>query len=114
MTAPRILVVEDEYMLAMHLHDGLCARGIEVVGPVATLGAALALLEPEPDFDAAILDVNLDGEKSYPLAQRLQRVGIPFVFASGYDLAMLPSEFAASPHCLKPVDLDQALQQLGF
>ncbi|KLJ01321.1 response regulator [Luteimonas sp. FCS-9] len=114
MRRPRVLVAEDEYMLAMHLHDGLCARGFAVVGPVATLDAALALVEREPDLDAAILDVNLDGEKSYPLARRLRQTGVPFVFASGYDRDLLPGEFADAAHCLKPIDLAQALALLGL
>lgn len=112
--AYRILVAEDEYMLALHLQDGLTARGLEVVGPLATLRDVQALLDTGAPLDGAILDVNLGGERIFPVATRLRALGIRFVFVSGYDRGLLPSGFSDAPHCLKPVDVDQALRALGL
>lgn len=114
MTAPmRVLVAEDEYVLALHIESGLLERGFGVVGPVATLAEAVALLDGGTVPDAAILDVNLGGDRIFPVAHRLQALGVPFVFASGYDRASLPAEFDDVPLCLKPIDIDQALRLLG-
>ena len=80
----RILVVEDESLVAMLLEDMLVDLGFAVVGPALTLQRALDLLETEP-VDAAILDVNLGSCRSYPVAEKIAAMGIPFLFASGYD-----------------------------
>ena len=80
----RILIVEDEALVAMLLEDMLTELGFDVVGPAHTLPRALELLESEP-VDAAILDVNLGNCRSYPIAQKAAAKGIPFIFASGYD-----------------------------
>ena len=78
----RILVVEDEPLVAMMIEDILLGAGAEIVGPAATLANALELVD-QP-IDAALLDVNLAGERVYPVARRLLHRGIPFVFATGY------------------------------
>ena len=78
----RILVVEDEPLVAMMVEDILLGEDVVVIGPAASLVKALELVEGE--FDAALLDVNLAGERVYPVARRLQQRGIPFVFATGY------------------------------
>jgi len=80
----RILVVEDEALVAMLLEDMLTDLGCDVVGPAHTLQRALDLVESE-QVDAAILDVNVGGRRSYPVAEKVAAKGIPFVFASGYD-----------------------------
>jgi DNA-binding response OmpR family regulator len=80
----RILVVEDEALVAMLLEDMLIDLGFEVVGPALTLEHALELVLAEP-VDAAILDVNLGSCRSYPVAEEVAAKGIPFIFASGYD-----------------------------
>lgn len=81
-----ILVVEDESVVARMLDDLLSDRGVHVVGPAGTLASALALADSE-SFDCALLDVNLNGERSLPVAQVLQRRGIPYVLATGYIAA---------------------------
>ena len=82
----RILVVEDESVVACMLHDLLSDRGVQVIGPVATVAAALELAG-SADLDVALLDVNLNGERSLPVAQALSRRGIPYVLATGYIAA---------------------------
>lgn len=78
----RILVVEDEPLVAMMVEDILLGENAVVIGPAASLAKALELAQGE--FDAALLDVNLAAERVYPVARRLQQRGIPFVFATGY------------------------------
>lgn len=79
----RILIVEDEPIVAMAVEDILLDLGCDVVGPAYTLGQALDLVEKET-FDAAVLDINLHGERSYPAAEALASLGVPFAFATGY------------------------------
>ncbi len=80
----RVLVVEDEYMLADDLRELLDREGAVVVGPVATEADALALLE-DGTVDCAILDINLRGRMVYPLAHTLRERQVPFLFVSGYE-----------------------------
>lgn len=98
----RVLVVEDEYLVALGLDDNLRSLGYTVVGPVASLAAALAAASTER-LDAAILDVNLAGEPVYPAAAILSERGIPFIFCSGYTGSVrMPPEFADAPRVAKP------------
>jgi DNA-binding response OmpR family regulator len=97
----RILVVEDEMLIAMIIEDAVQDSGGEIVGPVATLEKALKLAEEE-EFDAAILDVTIRGGKVYPVAELLLARGIPFVFASGYGDWALPAELRDKPRLTKP------------
>jgi CheY-like chemotaxis protein len=82
----RILVVEDEPVVAMYLEDMLEALGCQTIGPASRLADGLVLVESET-FDAAILDINLGGERSTPIAEALRQRGVPFAFASGYGVA---------------------------
>jgi DNA-binding response OmpR family regulator len=97
----RILVVEDEMLIAMVIEDAVHDSGGQVVGPAATLEKALKLGE-EGEFDAAILDVTIRGGKVYPVAELLLKRGIPFVFASGYGDWALPEELRDKPRLTKP------------
>jgi DNA-binding response OmpR family regulator len=97
----RILVVEDEMLIAMVIEDAVHDSGGQVVGPAATLEKALKLVEEE-EFDAAILDVTIRGGKVYPVAERLLKRGVPFVFASGYGDWALPAELRDKPRLTKP------------
>lgn len=100
MTGLRVLIVEDEPIVAMCLEDILFALGHDVVGPASRLAEGLALAESEA-VDVAILDINLDGERSTVIAQALAARGIPFVFASGYGTP--PDGFGANvPMIEKP------------
>jgi len=105
----RILLVEDEFLVAALLADVLEDEGAAVIGPAATLAEGLRLAEAG-GFDVAVLDWNLDGERSTPLAQVLASSGCPFVIATGYG-AVEP-EFAAVPILAKPFETAQLLTVL--
>ena len=100
----RILVVEDEPLVAMLLEDLLLELGLEVIGPALRLERALELARSEP-MDAAILDVNLAGERSYAVAEQLAARGIPFAFATGYGSPGLDRNLDA-PLLRKPFERD--------
>ena len=106
----RVLIVEDQMIVAMQIEDMLRAAGCEVVGPVGTLQAAIALAHEEA-LDAAVLDINLDGEKVYPAAEELQARGIPFILATGYGESTLPEKWRNQPRLSKPYRREQ-LEQL--
>lgn len=79
----RILIVEDEFIVAAMAEDMLCDLGATVVGPAGTIARGLSLAETEP-LDAALLDVNMNGERIDPVVEALMARGVPFVFATGY------------------------------
>ena len=112
----RILVVEDEGMVAMALEQTLIAFGYEVVGPAPSNRKALALLASGGTVDGAVLDVNLGTERVDPVAEALAAASIPFVFATGYSgTAALPLAFRDRPVLNKPYPpqaLRRALAQL--
>ncbi len=97
----RVLVVEDEFLIAMDVSAYLEAAGAHVVGPASSVNAALEALQCT-ELDGAILDVNLRGEMAYPVADALTARGIPFVFTTGYDSRMVPARFADVKRCEKP------------
>ena len=106
----RILVVEDDFLLAEDLRRTLEDFGAIVIGPLPTLSRALAQVENEARLDGAILDINLGGEQVFPLADRLTERGVPFLFMSGYDKATIPARFAGILLLPKPLDIER-LQQ---
>jgi DNA-binding response OmpR family regulator len=112
--SPRVLVVEDESLIAMLVEDGLETLGYEVVGPVGTVDAALRIVEQTP-FDLALLDVNLGGKQSFPIAEALEARGIPYVFLTGYDRHSLPLPFQHRFGLQKPFRMNalrDALEEL--
>lgn len=108
----RVLVVEDEYMLMDELCSRLQVAGAIVVGPAGNLADTMSLLASGVQLDAAILDVNLRGEMVFAAADTLGERGVPFVFATGYDGGALPTRFAATVCCEKPVDLGKVAKAL--
>jgi PAS domain S-box-containing protein len=104
----RILVIEDEPLVAMDVESNLTAAGCEVVGPAATLERAKLLIE-ESDCDAALLDVNLAGQLVDELATLLTRKNRPFAFVTGYGRDALPSGFRGAVVLGKPFGADQLL-----
>jgi ActR/RegA family two-component response regulator len=106
-----VLVVEDEYFVADDLRQALVRRGADVVGPVARVEAGLPLAETA-GLAAAILDVNLAGDMSFPIADRLIARGVPFVLATGYDDTALPDRFAPIGRMPKPFSPDIAVAML--
>lgn len=100
---PRILIVEDEWILAETLATDLADLGYDVVGPAYCVNTAFTLMEQEK-FSAAVLDVSLGfGQKSFPVALALAERGIPFLFMTGYQTSDLPHEFAQKIVIGKPV-----------
>ena len=99
----RILVVEDEALVAMALEDMLDDLGCVVVDVAGTVSRGVAIAgDAGLPLDAAILDVNLGGEKVYPVAERLTARGVPFVFCTGYGLSGISVDFAHVPTLAKP------------
>ena len=106
MSPARVLIVEDEMMIAMDMGDMLAEMGFEIVGPAAWLQRGLELARQE-SFDLAVLDVNLAGETSFPIADILRDRGIPFLFATGYGAAGLTKTYAGTTTLQKPVEFSQ-------
>ena len=108
----RVLVVEDDFLIADNLRYGLEERGVEVWGPVSGIADAVSLLSRQGLPDLAVLDVNLGDEMVYALADRLRDEGVPFLFATGYDRAAIKDGYQAVPHVEKPGDLGTLLRAL--
>ena len=98
----RILVVEDDYLLAESLNDLLVEAGVYVLGPVGNVPEALSLVASGQTIDGALLDVNVRGQPVFPVADALLERGVPFSFCSGYDRYTLPPRFAHLSYCMKP------------
>lgn len=99
----RILLVEDDYLIAYGMQHELQDLGMHVVGPAASVKDALVLLDSEP-VDGAILDVNLNDEKVFPVAEALVAIGVPFAFTTGYSASDLPAAWQYVTRFEKPVD----------
>ncbi len=108
----RVLVVEDTVLVAELIVEQLGEHGCSVVGPAARLSDALRLAARE-QFDGALLDVNLAGEHSFPVAALLAARGVPFIFLSGYGSLSLPAEFDAAPRLLKPFEMEELIQRVA-
>lgn len=108
----KVLVVEDEMIVAWLLQDILSDLGCTVVGPAASVKQALAMMEAEA-IDAAVLDVNLNGEMSYPIADVLAAGGVPFVFSTGYAKDRLLDGYRAFPVLQKPFHQSELGDTLG-
>jgi len=110
----RILVVEDEMLVAMNIEDMLLDIGHEVAGIANRLEAGIEAAR-EGGFDIAMLDVNLAGDLSFPIADILEEKGIPYLFATGYGRKGVKDDYGAAPVLQKPFrarDLQQAIQTL--
>ena len=102
----RVLVVEDEMVISMLVEAMLAELGHTVVGPAPTLAAALNLARSKAgEFDVAILDINLGGERSFPVAHLLSDQGAPFIFATGYGSRGLDEPFRDAITLNKPFQL---------
>jgi len=104
----RILVVEDEALIAMLVESLLADRGYAIAGPASRVAAALTLAENET-LDAAVLDVNIAGEPVFPVADMLTRRGVPVVFLTGYGRLGLPQHFRDYAVVEKPIDPEKLL-----
>lgn len=102
----RVLVVEDEFIVAAMLADVLEDEGAAVIGPVGTQSEGIDLAT-SATVDAAVLDWNLNGEPGAPVARALRARGIPFVISTGYDV--VEAEFATAPVLRKPYPPDRLI-----
>jgi len=107
----RVLVVEDEFLVATLIEEMLQSAGCVVLGPVARVAEALDAVDHET-YDAAVLDVNLGGDRIDPVADALSRQHIPFMFVTGYNTGGLPGEYAARPRLSKPFKMADLLGTL--
>ncbi len=108
----RVLLVEDEYFLAHEMRRALEESGAEVLGPAGRVEEALALIEGTGRIDAAMLDLNLRDVMAFPVADALRERGVPFVFTTGYDQAMLPERYSGVRRLEKPADVSVVLQEV--
>lgn len=109
----RVLIVEDDYLLALDMAELVRAQGAEVAGPVPSVAEGLSLLLRDRLPDSAILDVRLGRETVFPLVEGLAMLRIPFLFASAYPDWSLPERYEQVPHCEKPIDQKELLQTLA-
>lgn len=108
----RVLIVEDEALVAMLIEDVLIDLGHSIAGVGGRLAEAMRLAE-NAEIDLAILDLNLNGERTYPIAQALRARGVPFVFATGYGAAGVDEQWRHVPILQKPFEphqLDAAIR----
>jgi len=107
----RVLIVEDEPVLASGIRRLLLLHGFDIAGCAGSVKAGLALVD-EADCDIALLDVNLRGETVVPVAAALRQRGRPFVLMSGYDRSDLPAALSDVPFLAKPFDSDELVAML--
>ena len=113
MSRKRILVVEDEMLIALDTLDVLTGAGYVAIGPATSLTAAVAKAETEA-LDGAVIDVNLGGSYVWPAAEVLAARRIPFVIATGFGAALdVPATFQSAPRLGKPIDAKQLLAALA-
>ena len=108
----RVLLVEDQSMVALLLEDMLAELGHEVVGPVARLDEAVEMAQGQA-LDVALLDINLNGKEIYPVAEALAAREIPFVFVTGYGKKALCAPFYDRPILQKPFRRDDLRELLA-
>ena len=97
----RVLVVEDEALVALQIEDMLTELGCAVIGPASRVGQALELLDGEP-VEVAVLDLNIAGELVYPVADELRSRGLPYIFVTGYGTSGLSEPYRSRPILEKP------------
>ena len=107
----RILVIEDEYYLAMELQDEIEQAGGAVIGPCADAKTCLTLLKGDR-ADAAIVDINLGNGPSFEVADALRSIGVPFLFLTGYDAETVPDRLRDVLCVQKPANIALLLREL--
>ena len=112
MTAKRIFIVEDEAILLCDLEDIVLELGFDLAGSATSLSQAMDFLASGPDIDLALLDLNLNGESSAPIADHLLAAGVPVLFVSGYGRRGLAERFADCPVLQKPYDEQKLAEAL--
>ncbi|RUL77732.1 response regulator [Dyella choica] len=102
-----VLMVEDEYLIADALCSAFEMANVSVVGPFSNIASAMAALDKGARADAAVLDVNLNGERVFPLADRLMADNVPIILTTGYDGDAIPRDYAHLERLQKPVHLHE-------
>jgi len=105
----KVLIVEDQYLIAADLSRAVTILGGVVVGPVASNEAAQAELA-RSDIDLAFLDINLDEQMVFPLADELEKRGIPFIFATGHEATVLPDRLKSKLRLVKPFTVQAVIE----
>ncbi|SEP50759.1 CheY chemotaxis protein or a CheY-like REC (receiver) domain [Rhodospirillales bacterium URHD0017] len=108
----RILVVEDNFLAAEVIRVVLEDNGYTVVGPVGRVDDGVRLAEAEA-LDGAVLDVNLNGDRCFPIAETLRGRGVPFMFLTGYDSSSIPAELRDTQRLGKPILEQQLIDAIG-
>ena len=108
----RVLLVEDEYYIADDMARALTKLGAEVVGPIPTRDKALEVIASGTRLDAAVLDINLQGQMAYLIVDALQARGIPVVFATGYSENTVPQGYQHIPRWEKPFEPNRLAKAL--
>ncbi|MBI1402070.1 MAG: response regulator [Porphyrobacter sp.] len=108
-----ILVVEDEFLLARDLTFALEDAGAVVIGPVPSVERAMARLAEAERLDGAVLDISVQGETVFPVADLLCERHVPFVFATGYEEEAFRAGYREVAYCPKPIDLHRLVALLG-
>ena len=109
----KVLVVEDEMMIAMLIEDMLDELGCTVVGPAHALEPALELASGSTEIDAAVLDINLAGQPAFAIADALRARGVPMIFSTGYGASGLREIARGSPVLQKPFRATDLAAALG-
>lgn len=107
----KVLVIEDEFYLAAELEEQVEQGGGTVLGPCPDIPAAMTQLDAGPD--CAVVDINLGQGPSFEIAEVLRERSIPFLFLTGYDMAVIPPEFADIECLQKPVDTARVMNALA-
>jgi DNA-binding response OmpR family regulator len=108
----RVLVVEDEFLVAMLIEEMLESAGCVVIGPIPRVPEALDAVDRDR-CDAAVLDINLGGERVDPVAEALSKRDVPFMFVTGYGATGLPAEHFDRPHICKPFKMTELLETVS-
>jgi DNA-binding response OmpR family regulator len=108
----RVLVVEDEFLIADSLATALLAAGLEVVGPAYSMAEALRHVECAAGINGAILDINLKNELAFPVADALSSRQIPFLITTGYDRQQLEGKYEEIARFEKPFDPAKVVAEL--
>jgi CheY-like chemotaxis protein len=111
-TGLRVLIVEDDYLVSLLLEDMLTDLGHRIIGPASELANALELAQRE-EMDVAVLDINLRGAETYPIAAALTERAIPFIFATGYGRHSLREPYGDAPLLKKPFQQSDLESVLG-
>lgn len=109
----RVLIIEDEYFVASEIKEVVQKAGAAVEGPYGHIEQAAAAVRSN-GFDLAVLDINLRGTLSFPIAEKLHRRGVGFVFVTGYAAELIPEKWRHIPRCEKPCHDDVLVSALAF